>query len=58
MPVGGEITAINQQLMDSPELINQDPYGEAWLIKINMADSRELDGLMDADTYKNLERDH
>ena len=58
MPVGGEITAINQQLTDSPELINQDPYGEAWLIKINMMDSRELDGLMDADTYKNLERDH
>jgi len=58
MPVGGEITAINQQLVDSPELINQDPYGNAWLIKIKMADSRELDGLMDADTYKNLERDH
>ena len=58
MPVGGEITAINQQLTDSPELINQDPYGDAWLIKIKMADSRELDGLMDADTYKNLERDH
>ena len=58
MPVGGEITAINQQLTDSPELINQDPYGDAWLIKIKMADSRELDELMDADTYKNLERDH
>ena len=58
MPVGGEITAINQQLAESPELINQDPYGDAWLIKIKMADSRELDGLMDADTYKNLERDH
>ena len=58
MPVGGEITAINQQLTDSPELINQDPYGDAWLIKIKMADSRELDGLMNADTYKNLERDH
>ena len=58
MPVGGEITAINQQLTDSPELINQDPYGDAWLIKIKMMDSRELDGLMDADTYKNLERDH
>ncbi len=58
MPVGGEITAINQQLTDSPDLINQDPYGDAWLIKIKMVDSRELDGLMDADTYKNLERDH
>jgi glycine cleavage system H protein len=58
MPVSGEITAINEKLMESPELINQDPYGSAWLIKIKMADSGELDGLMDADTYMNLERDH
>jgi glycine cleavage system H protein len=58
MPVGGEITAINEQLADSPELINQDPYGEAWLVKIKMSDPGELDGLMDADTYENQERDH
>jgi glycine cleavage system H protein len=58
MPVGGEITTINELLADSPELINQDPYGEAWFIKIKMSDPGELDGLMDADTYKNQERDH
>ena len=58
MPVGGEITAINELLADSPELINQDPYGEAWFIKIKMSNSGELDGLMDAETYKNQERDH
>lgn len=58
MAVSGEITAINQALMDSPELINQDPFGEAWIIKIKLSNPAELDDLMDADTYQNLERDH
>ncbi|NOQ38879.1 MAG: glycine cleavage system protein GcvH [Anaerolineales bacterium] len=58
MPVGGEILAINEALIDSPELINEDPFGEAWLIKIKISDSGELDSLMDAEAYKNLERDH
>ena len=58
MPIGGEITAINELLADSPEVINQDPYGDAWFMKIKMSDPGELDGLMDADTYKNQERDH
>ncbi len=58
MPVTGEITAINETLTDTPELINEDPFGNAWLLKIKMADESELDGLMDAETYKNLERDH
>jgi glycine cleavage system H protein len=58
MPVSGEIIAINESLMDAPELINEDPFGKAWLIKIKMSDPAQLDGLMDADTYKNLERDH
>ena len=58
MPVGGEITEINELLADSPEIINQDPYGDAWFIKIKISDPGELDGLMDADTYKNQERDH
>ncbi len=58
MPVSGEITAINESLMDAPELINEDPFGKAWLVKIKMSDPAQLDGLMDADTYKNLERDH
>lgn len=58
MPVGGEILAINEALIDSPELINEDPFGEAWLIKIKISDSGELDSLMDVEAYKNLERDH
>ncbi len=58
MPVSGEIIEINETLMDSPELINQDPFGDAWMVKIKMTDPSELDGLMDAETYKNLERDH
>lgn len=58
MPVGGEIVAINEALVDSPELINEDPFGEAWLIKFKISDPGELDSLMDAEAYKNLERDH
>ena len=58
MPVGGEVVAINETLADSPELINEDPFGKAWLIKIKMSDPGELDSLMDSETYQNLERDH
>jgi glycine cleavage system H protein len=58
MPVSGEITAINEILADSPELINEDPFGEAWLLKIKMSNPGELGDLLDADGYKNLERDH
>ena len=58
MPVSGEISEINQTLADTPELINADPFGEAWLLKIKVSNPAELNDLMDADTYKNLERDH
>jgi glycine cleavage system H protein len=58
MPVSGEIVAINESLADTPEKINEDPYGAAWLVKIKMSNPDELDDLMDADGYKNLERDH
>ena len=58
MPVSGEVVAINEALADAPELINEDPFGEAWLIKIKFSDPDELDDLLDADGYKNLERDH
>jgi len=58
LPVGGEILSINEALVDAPELINEDPFGEAWLIKIKISDPGELDSLMDAEAYKNLERDH
>ena len=52
MPVTGEILEINDQLEDSPELVNQDPYGEAWLVRTTIADPAELDDLLDADAYK------
>lgn len=58
MPVSGEIIAINESLADTPELINEDPYGGAWLIKIKMSNPEELDELMDGEGYKNMERDH
>lgn len=58
LPVGGEIIAINESLMDSPELVNEDPFGNAWLIKIKMSDPSQLEGLMDAETYQKQERDH
>jgi glycine cleavage system H protein len=52
MPVSGEILEVNEVLEDSPELVNQDPYGEAWFVRIAMADLSELEGLMDAEAYK------
>lgn len=52
MPVSGEVLEINEALEDSPELVNQDPYGEAWLVRIAITDPSELDDLLDADAYK------
>jgi glycine cleavage system H protein len=52
MPVSGEIVAINEELEESPELINEDPYGEGWMIRIAPNDPTELDTLMDADAYE------
>ena len=51
-PVSGEVIAINEALSDSPELLNEDPYGEAWLLKLKPADSSELDKLLDAEGYQ------
>ena len=58
MPVSGEIAEINEALADSPELISEDPFGEAWLLKIKMSNPAEVDDLLDAEGYQNLERDH
>ena len=52
MPVGGEVSEFNEALADEPELVNKDPYGDGWMIKIKIADSAELDQLMDAEAYK------
>ncbi len=51
-PVGGEITEVNAQLADAPELVNQDAYGDGWLLRMKPADAGELDGLLDAEGYK------
>jgi glycine cleavage system H protein len=51
MPVGGEILDINEALEDEPELVNQDPFGEAWLVRIRIADPAELDDLLDPKAY-------
>jgi glycine cleavage system H protein len=52
MPMGGEITAINEELEDAPEVINQDPYGDGWLIRFSPSDPSEFDDLMDGDAYE------
>lgn len=52
MPVGGEVLEINEALEDSPELVNKDPYGQAWFVRIAIHDPSELDDLMDADAYQ------
>jgi glycine cleavage system H protein len=52
MPLTGEIVEINEDLEDSPELVNQDPYGAAWFMRMAIADPAELDELLDADAYQ------
>ncbi|MCF8335100.1 MAG: glycine cleavage system protein GcvH [Bacteroidales bacterium] len=54
MPVSGEVVEVNTKLEDSPEIVNKDPYGEGWLIKIQLSDKSELDNLLDASQYKEL----
>ena len=51
MPISGEVTAVNENLIDTPELVNSDPYGAAWMVKVKISDTGELDDLMDADAY-------
>ena len=54
MPISGEVLAFNKKLESEPALINSDPYGDGWIIKIAVSDSSELDVLLDADKYKEL----
>lgn len=51
MPVGGTITAVNSQLEEKPELVNQDPYGQGWLVEVAPSDPGQLDALMDKNEY-------
>lgn len=53
-PVTGKIVEVNQDLLDSPEIINEDPYEKGWFCKIELSDGSEVDGLMDVGTYRDL----
>lgn len=52
MPAGGEIVETNEVLKDSPEKVNEDPFGDGWIIKVKMANAGQLDSLMDSAAYK------
>lgn len=54
LPVSGEIVELNESVEDEPELVNNDPYGDGWIIKVDMSNYDELDGLLSAEEYKNL----
>lgn len=53
-PVTGTVTEVNDRLNDEPELVNSEPYEEAWMLRIEMSDPSEVDGLLDADEYKSF----
>lgn len=52
MPASGKVVAVNETLPDSPETVNSDPYGAAWLVKIELTDPSEVDGLLDSAAYE------
>jgi glycine cleavage system H protein len=52
MPVSGEVLEFNEKLEDNPDMVNKDPYGDGWIVKIKISDKSELDDLMDAEAYK------
>lgn len=60
LPISGTVTAINEALANTPELVNSDPFGAAWMIKVEIADPAELNGLLDAAGYEKYceERSH
>jgi len=54
MPVGGKVMEVNSKIDTNPELVNKDPYGDGWLIKITLSNASEVNGLMSADDYKKM----
>ncbi|MDR1343198.1 MAG: glycine cleavage system protein GcvH [Prevotellaceae bacterium] len=54
MPVGGQILELNSELNDAPELVNQDPYGKGWMIKVKLSNAADLNDLLDADAYAEI----
>jgi glycine cleavage system H protein len=53
-PLSGEVTEVNAGLSDAPELINDDPYGQGWLVKVKLSDPSEVESLLDVGTYRQL----
>jgi glycine cleavage system H protein len=51
-PLSGEIVEVNEALKDAPEQINEDPYGEGWLVRVRLSDASELDSLLDSESYQ------
>jgi glycine cleavage system H protein len=53
-PLSGEVLAVNEQVADAPETVNEDPYGDGWLLRVRLSDPSEVDALLDADAYRAL----
>ena len=53
-PVSGEVLEVNRKAVDEPETVNEDPYGEGWLVRLRLSDPSEVDSLLDADAYREL----
>lgn len=53
-PVSGELLEVNQEAVDAPEMVNDDPYGKGWLLRVNLSDPSELDGLLTSGEYEEL----
>ena len=54
MPISGEVVEVNADLEETPEVVNEDPYGKGWMVKVKISDSSELDDLLDAEAYKEV----
>ena len=54
MPITGKVVEVNPSLEDKPELVNEDPYGEGWIIKVNITEESQIDSLLSPSDYKNL----
>jgi glycine cleavage system H protein len=53
-PLSGEVVEVNRKIVDEPEIVNDDPYGEGWLVRIRLSDPSQVDSLLDAEAYKHL----
>ena len=56
-PLSGEVLEVNQKVVDEPDLVNEDPYGDGWLVRIRLSDPSQADSLLDADAYKQVVAD-